>query len=309
VIAGACAALALVLGIGAGSHEPPPHAVEVAPGVYVFRGLVAEAGSENPFRRANIAAIAGPNGVAVIESGVSWREGEAIIAAVRRITPRPIRLVILTHAAQEVVFGAAAFQARGIPVLMHRDAAALMAARCDQCLQRLNQALGAQEMAGTRLVEPDLLIDASTSTDVIGRRLRLIVPREGSAPGALAVFDPASSTLIGGSLVAVDAIPDLRDSDGSSWRLALELLAATHCAHLVPAFGSLGDCSALRALDRYFQELDARVEQLFAAGVGLAEVARQSYLPAFAAWPGYAKLHGANAERAFLRVERASFAK
>jgi len=245
----------------------------------------------------------------VIESGVSWRQGEAIIAAIGRITPRPIRLLILTHAAQEVVFGAAAFQARGIPVLMHRDAADLMAARCDQCLQRLNQALGAQAMAGTRLVKPDLVIDASTSTDVIGRSLRLIVPREGSGPGALAVFDPASSTLIGGSLVAVDTIPDLRDSDGKSWRLALELLGATHCAHLVPAYGALGDCSALRALDRYFQELDARVQQLFTAGVGLADVAQRSDLPEFAGWRGYATLHGANAERAFLRVERASFEK
>jgi hypothetical protein len=77
----------------------------------------------------------------------------------------------------------------------------------------------------------------------------------------------------------------------------------------VPAYGALGDCSALLALDRYFRELDARVQQLFAAGVGLAEVTRQSDLPEFAAWHGYATLHGANAERAFLRVERASFGK
>ena len=182
LITGACAALAIAVASGATPYPLAPVAVEVAPGVYVFRGLAGETGTENLGRTANVSAITGPNGVAVIESGVSWREGEAIIAAVRRITPRPIRLLILTHAAQEVVFGAAAFQARGIPVLMHRDAAALMAARCDQCLQRLNQALGAEEMARTSLIKPDLLIDRSTSTDVIGRSLRIIVPGRGAHP-------------------------------------------------------------------------------------------------------------------------------
>ena len=115
--------------------------------------------------------------------------------------------------------------------------------------------------------------------------------------------------MIGGSLAAVDTIPDLRDSDGHSWRPALELLGATHCEHLVPSYGSLGDCSGLRALGRYFVELDTRVQQLFNAGVGLAEVAQQSDLPEFAGWHGYATLHAANASRAFLRVERASFAR
>ena len=303
-------ALPAVAAPAAGSPQVAiPAPVNVAPGVYVFRGLAGETNAQDLGGTANVSAIIGPRGVAVIESGVSFRRGEAIIEALGRMTARPIRLLILTHAGQEVVFGAAAFQAHGIPVLMHRDAAALMAARCDQCLQRLNATLGVRAMAGTRLVKPDVLIDASESIDVIGRRLRLIVPREGSAPGALAVFDPASSTLIGGSLVTVDTIPDLRDSDGNSWSPVLALLGATHCAHLVPAYGALGDCSALLALDRYFRELDARVQQLFAAGVGLAEVTRQSDLPEFAAWHGYATLHGANAERAFLRVERASFGK
>jgi glyoxylase-like metal-dependent hydrolase (beta-lactamase superfamily II) len=324
VIVVGCTALALLAGTASKADVPMPAAalsratsagapmpapVNVAPGIYVFRGLAGEPNVENFGRTANVSAIVGPRGVAVVESGVSFRHGEAIIEALGRITPRPIRLLILTHAGQEVVFGAAAFQARGIPVLMHRDAAALMAARCDQCLERLNETLGVRAMVGTRLVKPDVMIDASTAIDTIGRRLRLLAPAEGSPPGALAVFDAASSTLIGGSLVTVDRIPDLRDSDGSGWPIALERLGATRCAHLVPSYGSIGDCTALSALEHYFSMLELRTQALFAAGVGLAEVARRADLPEFAAWDGYAKLHGANAERSFLRVERGSFAK
>jgi glyoxylase-like metal-dependent hydrolase (beta-lactamase superfamily II) len=99
----------------------------IAPGVYVVPGDAGDITPANLGRIANAAFVVGPKGVVVVESGVSFRHGEAIIAAVEAVTRRPIRLVIVTHAAQDVLFGAAAFQARGIPVLMHRDAAAMMA--------------------------------------------------------------------------------------------------------------------------------------------------------------------------------------
>jgi glyoxylase-like metal-dependent hydrolase (beta-lactamase superfamily II) len=284
-----------------------PDAIAVAPGIHVFPGTAGETGPSNLGRIANVGVVVGTRGVVVIDSGVSFRHGEAIIAAVRRLTHRPIRLAILTHPSQEVVFGAAAFQAHGIPVLMHREAAALMAARCDQCLQRLTQMLGRSAMEGTRIVTPDRLVDATTSLDAIGRTLVVIAPRDASAPGALAVLDPLTRTLFAGSMVSVDYIPDMRDSDGRDWRNGLAVLASTHCIHLVPSYGTIGDCTAIASVDRYFEGLDACVRRLFAKGVGLAEVPTRCDLPEFAAWDGYATLHRANASRAFLRIERASF--
>lgn len=279
---------------------------EVAEGIYVFPGARGEVSPANSGRTANVTAIVGPRAVVLVDSGTSFRHGETILRSVRRLTTAPIRLVVLTHPSQDVVFGATAFQAKGIPVLMHRDAAALMEARCGQCLQRLETTLGAVAMAGTRIVAPDRLISASTTIDY-GRPLRLLAPERGSAPGALAVFDPATGTLIAGSLAAVDQIPDMRDSEGADWRTALALLAATRCSHLIAAHGPPRDCSALAGLDRYFKALDARVRDLLAEGVGLADVASRCELPEFSAWEGYATLHRANANRAFLRVERETF--
>lgn len=302
-------AAGVVLGVAQAQPTPELPVRNVAAGVYVFPGAPGEASVQNLGRTGNVAAIVGPKGVVVIDSGVSFRHGEAIIRAVRRLTRRPIRLVVLTHPSQDAVFGATAFQASGVPVLMHRDAAALMTARCDQCLQRLETTLGSRAMAGTRIVVPDRLIAGSTTIDPVGRPLRLLVPARGSAPGALAVFDAATQTLVAGSMGTVDAVPDMRDSDGEGWRDALALLSATRCRHLIPAHGPPADCAALAALDAYFVALDARVRQLFDEGVGLADVAAQSELPRFSAWDGYATLHRANANRAFLRVERATFAR
>jgi glyoxylase-like metal-dependent hydrolase (beta-lactamase superfamily II) len=299
--------LALLL-TSALADAQPATATLVASGVYVIRGSGESITPANLGRVANVAFVVGPRGVVVVESGVSFRHGEAVIAAVEAVTRRPIRLVIVTHAGQDVVFGAAAFQARGIPVLMHRDAAALMAARCDTCLRTLVATLGERAMVGSRVVKPDRTVAATTLLDVIGRPLRLIAPASASSPGALAVFDPATRTLIAGSLVTIDRIPDLRDADGKPWRAGLATLAATHCAQLIPALGKPGTCKDIAGLDRYFAALDRRVRALVAAGTGLADVASRAELPEFAAWDGYAELGAANANRAFLAVERAGFA-
>jgi len=290
------------------AHAATPTSRTIAPGVHVVPGDGDDITPANLGRVANAAFVVGPRGVVVIESGVSYRHGEAIIAAVAAVTRRPIRLVIVTHAAQEVLFGAAAFQARGIPVLMHRDAAALMAARCDTCLRTLNATLGVQPMVGSRVVTPDRTVTQTTTIDAIGRPLRLIAPASASSPGALAVYDATTRTLFAGDLATIDRIPDMRDADGKPWREALATLAATRCRHLIPALGKLGACAGLSGLDRYFAALDERVRELVAAGVGLADVARRAELPQFAGWNGYQALHAANANRAYLAVEREGFA-
>ena len=280
--------------------------VRVAAGVYVLRPA-AEIEGEDRLRGANVAFVVGPRGVAVIDTGISYREGLDIIVAVRRVTRQPIRLAILTHPGQESIFGAAAFQARRIPVLMHREAAALMASRCEMCLRNLKASLGEDAMAATRVVEPDRLINGDEAIDAIGRRLRVIAPAWSSAPGALAVLDERTSTLIAGNLVSIRSVPDTRDADARGWRDALVVLAATRCRHLIPSYGAIGRCSDIDSFARYFNDLETRVAALLRQDVSLAELDDRCEMPEYASWDRYDALHRLNASRAYLRLERALF--
>lgn len=277
--------------------------VRVADGVYALQHGVPRTLEEGG-RRANAGFIVGPAGVAVIDTGVSYREGVEILAAVRKTTPRPIRLAILTHPGQAVIFGAAAFQERGIPVHMQRAAASLMAGRCETCLRNLRDALGEEAMAATRVIVPDRLIDGDQVLDTIGRRLRVMAPAWSSAPGAIAVLDERTSTLFAGSLVSVRAVPDTRDANARGWRDALATLGATRCRHLVPAHGALGRCADIAAFSRYFSDLDDLVAARLRDGTGLADIGERSALPEYANWDRYEELHRANANRSYLRLER-----
>jgi glyoxylase-like metal-dependent hydrolase (beta-lactamase superfamily II) len=303
-----CILSAVLCTVGSAFAATPEPIAVVAPGVYALMGRPGETSSENLGRNANAAFVVGARGVVVVDSGVSLRHGEAIIAAVARVTRQPIRLLVLTHPGPGVVFGAAAFQARGIPVWMHRSAAATMAQRCDTCLRNLREELGERTMAGTRIVKPDRVVSKRQSLDpIIGRRLVIMVPDGEEAPGALAVWDETTGTLIAGGLASIDRIPDLPEVDGKAWPKALAELEATKCVHLVAAFGRIGTCADLDALARYFAALEAKVRTILAAGVGLADVRTHCDLPEFAAWDGYAERHVRNANRTYLRMEREVF--
>jgi glyoxylase-like metal-dependent hydrolase (beta-lactamase superfamily II) len=281
--------------------------VTVAAGVYALLGSGGEITPDNGGRTANVAFVVGPRGVVVVNTGISYHQGEAIIAAVQSISKRPILLAILTHPGQEAIFGAAAFQARGIPVLAQRSGAQLIAARCETCLKNLRSLLGEEAMAGTRVAEPDRLITGEETLDLIGRPLRLIVRSGSSAPGALAVFDATTATLITGSLVSINRIPDLRDANPKAWRAALADLEATGCRHLIPGYGPVGTCADVAAFDQYFAALDIRVAALLRQGVSLSELRDRCGLPQFARWDQYEALHPQNASRTYLRLEQSQF--
>jgi glyoxylase-like metal-dependent hydrolase (beta-lactamase superfamily II) len=281
--------------------------VVVADGVYALLGRGGEITSGHGGRIANVAFVVGPRGVIVVNTGASYREGVDIIEAVKSISNRPILLAILTHPGQEAIFGAAAFQARGVPVLTHRSSAELIAARCETCLRNLRSTLGEDTMAGTRVVVPDRLINGNEVLELIGRPLWLIAPPWSSAPGAVAVFDEMTSTLIAGSLVSINRVPDMRDANPQGWRDALMDIEATRCRHLVPGYGPIGSCADVAAFGQYFAELDSRVEALMMAGVSLGELRSRCELPRFAWWDQYETLHPQNANRTYLRLEQEQF--
>lgn len=281
----------------------PPAVTTVAEGVHAFVGADGDIDPANRGRIGNSGFLVGDDGIVVIDTGVSDRHGRDLLAAIRRVSALPIRLVILTHAVQEFLYGTTAFVDAGAEVLAHAESAKLMHARCAHCLENLRLILGEDEMAGTRLVFPTRLVEATTELRVAGRDLRLIHPGWAATPGDLMVLDRATGVLFAGTVVVNGRIPELRDGRLGPWLEALDALGAEPVSRIVPGYGPPIAPVAAARTGEYLRGLDAVVRDLYAANVGLMDAVDRAVLPAFEGWSGYATVHRKNALTRYLQLE------
>jgi glyoxylase-like metal-dependent hydrolase (beta-lactamase superfamily II) len=299
------AVLAAGLCGAAGAAEiTSPRAVEVGAGVYMMQGAAGEVDAANLGRIGNAGFIVGDGGVLAIDTGTSFVHGQALLAAIRRVTDKPVRLVLITHTRQEFLFGAGAYREQGIPIRMHRAAAGLMRSRCERCLKTLRQQLGDEAMRGTEMFTPDAEFDQPQALDLIGRRVQLLYFGHSSGPGDVAVFDAQSGVLFAGGLLDQLRIPDVQDSDLDGWHQALRSLRELPIRTVVPGHGPAASAAVIDAVDRYLTALSARLMALLRDGAALSEVPDAAALPEFAAWDQYETIHRRNASLLYVRFER-----
>ena len=94
------AALSVAMAAASTAAAAPAAALEpvaVAVDVYVFPGEDGEAAPDNGGRIGNAGFIVGSSGVVVIDTGVSYLHGREMLAGIARVTPLPVRLVIILH--------------------------------------------------------------------------------------------------------------------------------------------------------------------------------------------------------------------
>jgi len=281
--------------------------VKVTEGVYAFIGSAGEPSVENGGNIGNSGFIIGSDGVVVVDTGISYHHGRAMLDAIARVTAKPVRLAIVTHAVQEFLFGNAAFAERGIPLLAHAKSVDLMRSRCGHCLENLNKVLGSRLMEGSRLVLPARAVEDSTVLDIAGLSLQLLYFGWAATPGDLAVYDPASGVLFAGGLVSNRRIPELRDAKLAGWLLALDRLDEIPARWIVPGHGLVSTPAVIGQTRAYLLALDAQVRSVYGSGASLLEAVDRVDLPQYESWDMYPAAHRRNAHQRYLELELAEF--
>jgi glyoxylase-like metal-dependent hydrolase (beta-lactamase superfamily II) len=277
---------------------------QVAPNVYALIGVSEEPSQENGGQVGNNGFIIGDDGVIVIDTGIRDAYGDYMLDVIRKITPKPVVLVINTHPDQAYIFGNGAFKRKRVPILAHRDADRLIAERCGTCLQNLQVILGSDLMQGTELVRPTQLVDGGMNLRIAGRTLEIIDFGQTHSPGAIAVLDHVSGVLFGGGLISIGRIPEVRDANVDNWIDALAQIGTMHVTQVVPGNGPISPPERIRETADYLKALSDRVKDSYRKGIGLGEAAAYSEVPAFRQWALYDVVHRRNVHYLYLEVER-----
>ena len=276
----------------------------VADGVYAFAGIDALMEPDNHGAICNVGVIVGGEAVAVVDSGGSVVEADALVKAIAAITDKPIRYLINTHMHPDHIFGNAVFKRLGATIVGHRNLPRALEARGPFYLQSYTRQLGEELMRGIEIVPPTQTVDDVDKIDLGGRAIELRAWKPAHTDNDLTVLDPATKTFFAGDLVFMRHLPTL---DGSllGWMRQMDALAAVDASKVVPGHGpgSADWPQALEAERRYFDVLAGDLRTAIKNGVPLAQAVQTAGRSESSKWALFEDYNERNATTAYAELE------
>ena len=212
----------------------------MAPNVYAHVGDTEGRNYENEALNANIGLVVTPAGAVLIDSGATFKTGEAIATAARKVTPQPIRWVVNTGGQDHRWLGNGYFKGQGAEIIAHAGAEADMKARGPEHL-RTNAPVLKDKQDGTEPVYPTRWLQGPDNTlDFGGVRVQFVYRNGGHTPGDMLVVLPASGVVFTGDVVYTDRILGLHPvSKTKTWVASFEALEALNPRVVVPGHGNV----------------------------------------------------------------------
>lgn len=232
----------IALGARAQADSLPLKPVQVAPSVYYVEGLSALGSSANRNFISNAAFVVTPEGVVVIDALGSPALAEWLLAEIAKITPHPVKFVIVTHYHADHIYGLQTFQKVGARIIAHRAANAYL--NSETARQRLIAAR--QDLApwideSTRLVSADEWVQEGKTFTLGGETFVLKHLGPAHTPEDLAVYLPNRKVLFAGDLVFRSRIPFIGQADSGHWIAALDVLLGFDARLIVPGHRPLSN--------------------------------------------------------------------
>ena len=224
-------------------------------GIYVHHGAHLDIDEGYQGDICNASFIVGSKGVAVIDTGGSFKVGHQLREAIRKITPLPVLYVINTHVHPDHIYGNGAFLADKPQFIGHDKLANAMELR-REAYTKLNARLLGADAQASELVKPTVTVNTVLELDLGDRKLILTAHPVAHTNTDVSVIESKASTLFTGDLLFIERTPVL-EGDIKGLITEIEKLKHSPAKQVVPGHGPATKnwVEALDNAERYFTVL------------------------------------------------------
>lgn len=288
--------------------ESPLKAVQVADRVWFVQGQAALGTPENRNFISNAGFVVTDDGVVVVDALGSPALAEELLAEIRKVTPQPVRYVIVTHYHADHIYGLQTFKAAGATILAHaegRDYLNSETAKKRLAASRVDLAPWINEQ--THLVAADRWLDQlQTHLKVGSYDFQISHVGPAHTPEDLVVFVPQLGALFSGDLFFQGRIPFVGQADSRLWIASLTHLMQYRPKVVIPGHGPAStDPMADMAMTRDYLEY---LRTSMGAAASNLEPFEDAYAKAdwsrFAAMPLFRAANRMNAYNTYLLMEQ-----
>lgn len=278
--------------------------------VYFFRGVSGVASAANRGYTANAGFVVTGDGVVVFDALGSPVLGDAMIAAIRRVTREPIRRLILSHYHADHFYGVQSFKAIGAEIWAGEKGKNYLVS--DIARQRLDERrsdLSPDVDAKTRLVPADRWLSFPGGQPIrfsMGNTHFRIVDVGGAhSPEDLMLFVEEDRVLFAGDLFFTGRIPFVGNADSRAWLAALDKMAPLNAKVVIPGHGDLStdparDVGLTRDYLTYLREkMGAAARDM----LDFEEAYRATDWSRFSSYPAFEQANRLNAYGTFLLMQ------
>ena len=275
-----CAWLAFVG--AAAAQDLGPQITKLKDGVYVYIGKNFNS---------NCGIVLTQDGVVLIDSGHNPTDSRAVLAAVKKLTPLPVRLLIDTEPHPDHTTGHFVFSPPAV-IVAAAGAGDSMRGRERENPQRIQKLAATSPqmkdaLEGYRFIPPHVEYQQKATLHVGERTFELMYLKGVHSEADTAIWMPQERVLFSASGIVHDQINILRPFVTIPDILAAaKLLKALDPEHVIPGHGQPGTVKIFEDTEKYYALLLERVDKAMKEGKTLDQIQKDVKMPEYASWAG-----------------------
>jgi cyclase len=278
----------LALAIGAGlafissalAQDLGPQFTKLGDGIYVYVGKNFNS---------NTGIVLTSEGVVLIDSGHNPTDSRAVLAAVKTLTPLPVRLLIDTEPHPDHTTGHFVFSPPAV-IVAAAGAGESMRGREREDPKRIEKLAATspemkEALEGYRFVPPHIEYNQKATLHVGERTFELMYLKGVHSEADTAVWLPQERVLFSASGIVHDQINILRPFVTIPDILAAaKMLKALNPEHVIPGHGQPGTVKIFEDTETYYALLLERVGAAMKEGKTLDQIKAEVKMPEYANW-------------------------